>query len=254
MANDIKELKKDTEMLKNRHNDSKKEFKGYLENSINQLTQKIESETLEQKEYIRSLHQDIDDAIKRGKRDRSDNFLEINKLIAKLKIVEETSKKTETDLLKTAGVYISVLENIKIHLYILQQKEQHKFDSIILEENSKPYVAAEGDLLNAGRKNIIQRKKVSNPDVEYLETQMSKLEDIMNDNYRMYQSHFKNEFEHYEEQKNMIKSMQTKARLTSPDSMPRLKSAKKRPAFPIKHVRPTSLHLRKPMVFDVVNI
>ena len=65
MANDVKELKKNVENLKNTRKNFEEDLKTSIDNSINDITQKVEKETKEQKEYITSLHQDIDESIKK---------------------------------------------------------------------------------------------------------------------------------------------------------------------------------------------
>lgn len=87
MAQDVKELKKDVELLKNTQGNIKTDLRTYLQTSIDNINQKVEVRTKEQKEYIASLHQDIDEAIKRAKRDKSDNYLEINKLSTKVFLI-----------------------------------------------------------------------------------------------------------------------------------------------------------------------
>jgi hypothetical protein len=242
MSNDIKELKKDTEMLKNFHGNMKNELKNDMEKSISQITLKVEKETREQKEYITSLHQDIDEAIKRAKRDKSDNYLEVNKLSSKLRMVEMNNRRIEENLMKTVGAYTAILESIQMHLYILQQKEMHKQEQLLEEDSMRPYVAAEGDLLNVNRKKQTQEEFLKDDNVDELQQQLNRLDELMKENHKLYENQLKNEFEHYEEQKQLIESMRMKAKVTTSDSMPRLRSAKKRVTSPSKkQVRPNSL-------------
>lgn len=242
MSNDIKELKKDAEMLKNFQGNMRNELKDHMEKSISQITIKVEKETREQKEYITSLHQDIDESIKRAKRDKSDNYLEISKLSSKLRMVEMSNKKTEENFVKTVGAYTAVLESIQMHLYILQQKEIHKKERLLEEDNSRPYVAAEGDLLNANRKKHKQEEFFEDENINGLQQQLNRLDEMMRENHKLYENQLKNEFDHYEEQKQLIESMRTKAKMTASDSMPRLRSAKRRVGSPVKKQgRPSSL-------------
>lgn len=187
----------------------------------------MDKETREQKEYITSLHQDIDESIKRAKRDKSDNYLEINKLGSKIKHIEITSRKTEESVLKTASLYVGILEKINQHLYLLQQKDRHEQDKLE-EEDTKPFVATEGEFNKSKHKSIYRDTITNSDDVHGLDNQLAKLEEMMMDNNRLYEDQLKNEFDHYEEQKQLISSMRQKSRLTSPDSMPRLRSAKRR--------------------------
>ena len=100
IGNDINQLKKDVEMLKNKQSNMKNDLSSSIELSIVKINEKVEKETKEQKEYIKALHQDIDETIKRAKRDKSDNYLEITKLNNKLKVIEIIARKTEENLIK----------------------------------------------------------------------------------------------------------------------------------------------------------
>jgi len=65
LADDVKDLKKNVENLKNNQNNYEKDLDSKLKNSIKEVTSKAEKETKEQKEYITSLHQDIEESIKK---------------------------------------------------------------------------------------------------------------------------------------------------------------------------------------------
>lgn len=60
-------------MIKNGQDNLKKSLDDEISTSISSITTKLDKEVREQNEYIRSLHHDIDEVIKRAKRDRSDN-------------------------------------------------------------------------------------------------------------------------------------------------------------------------------------
>ena len=111
-------------MIKNWQDNLKKSLDDTISTSINSLTTKLDKELREQNEYIRSLHHDMDEMIKRAKRDRSDNYIDINKLTNQLKVVEIRSEKIEESVIKSSGLYMGILESIKMHLHLLQQKEQ----------------------------------------------------------------------------------------------------------------------------------
>jgi hypothetical protein len=192
------------------------------------LSVKVEKETKEQKEYVTSLHQDIDETIKRIKRDKSDNYLEIKKLAHKLEIVEETTEKTEDGLLKSVSAYMQVLENIKMHLHILKQKDKYEIEQRQEEDNSRPYVAAEGDVLSTLKPN--NKSAIEDPfqnnGIKGLDEQLFKLDRILTDNNRLIEDQLKTDFNRYEEKNKMLTSIQSKSKLTSPSRMIRLKSAK----------------------------
>jgi hypothetical protein len=214
--------------LKNNQSNYKNELQHYLRDSIENLSVKVEKETREQKEYVISLHQDIDETIKRVKRDKSDNYLEMQKLAHKLEIVEETTEKTEDGLLKSASAYMQVLENIKMHLHILKQKDKYEIELRQEEYNLRPYVAVEGDVLNTLKPNnkSTTEDPFTNNGIHGLDDQLSKLDRILTDNNRLIEGQLKTDFNRYEEKNKMLTSIQSKSKLASPSRMNRLKSAK----------------------------
>ena len=148
VGNDIKELKKDVEMLKNKQLNMKTDLTSSIQASVVKINEKVDKELKEQKEYVNTLHQDIDETIKRAKRDKSDNYLEINKLNNKLKVIDIIARKTEENVIITSGAYQKILESIKSHLDLLQKKEKKEIDKKIEQDSLQPYVASEGDILN----------------------------------------------------------------------------------------------------------
>lgn len=191
---DVKNLKKDSEMLKNGQNYLKALLDDSIKKSVDQMVNKIDSETVEQREYIKSLHLDIDDIVKRNKRDRSDNYIEIRKLANQVKVIDIRSQKTEESVIKSAGLYMGILENIKMHLHLMHQKEKRTIDTKAEEENRIPYVAAEGDLLSREFKNKsapTTKAEHSTSSNKMLDEQLVKLEQIMNENNQIFEDQLK---------------------------------------------------------------
>lgn len=231
LSNDAKNLKKDVEMLKNAQNNMKSIMDSSIKNVIQMLTEKIDRETSEQKEYIKSLHQDIDEIVKRAKRDRSDNYLDINKLSDKVKVIEIRSSRIEEHVMKSVALYSGVLENIRMHLKILKHSNQKVINDKIEKDNKLPYVAAEGDLLSQEHRS---KSKMANSttyqdelhNVSGLEEELNRLEQIMKENNHMLELNMKEKTEDIEEQKLMYGTMKSENRASSPES--RLQISRKR--------------------------
>ena len=69
------------------------------------------------------------------------------------------------------------VENIKMHLYLLHQKEQREQEKRMQEVESRPFVAAEGDLLNRSMSRGGERQGV-NLEVRALDQQLVRLDEI----------------------------------------------------------------------------
>lgn len=72
------------------------------------------------------------------------------------------------------------------------------------------------------------QRQTAKVEVQALDQQLVRLDELMQENNKLYEHQLKNEFDHYEEQKKLIESMRTKARFSSPESMTRLRSAKRK--------------------------
>ena len=125
---------------------------------------------------------------------------------------------------------MQILENIKTHLYILKQKDLHEYELNVIQDNMRPYVAAEGDILNHYKNNthnFASEEPPQNEEIEGLNTQLNRLDELLNENNKLLSEQLKSEFDHYEEQKHLLNNINTKTRVASSDSMTRLRSAKK---------------------------
>ncbi|CAI2383906.1 unnamed protein product [Moneuplotes crassus] len=228
LANDIKELKKKTETIGNNQKNFESNFSKSLQKNFEEITFKVEKDLLEQKEYINSLHQDIEQSIKQSKRDRSDTYLAMQTLKQKIAMVQDHSKKTESYLFRTSSSYMNILESIKSHLYLLKQKDMNEYGAKMHQTQPRPYVASEGDVLNRNRRShaILQTGEMPiNQEAENLDHELHKLDMLLNENNSMLEGNLQNEFEKYE-QKALLSSGKKRPKVLSSESMKRLRSAK----------------------------
>lgn len=137
--------------------------------------------------------------------------------------------KTETHLRKTSKSFMNILESIKTHLFLLKQKDIHKHEEHLYQESMRPYVAAEGDILNLYKKplNVPQSEDMPiNYEAEGLDQQLLRLDEMLQENNQFLEENLNDEFNKYEEKNKFLESIKRKAKMGGNESVARLRSAK----------------------------
>ncbi|CAI2381969.1 unnamed protein product [Moneuplotes crassus] len=231
MSNSIKGLQVKTEKISNGQMEFEDNFSKSLQKNFKDITLKVRNDLVEQKDYINALHTDVNESIKQSKRDRSDTYLDLQTLKQKIQSVHNNNAKTEDYLMRTTSSYMNILESIKTHLYLLKQKDLHEFEAKLYGKQEKPYVAAEGDILNLQKKSQnaqTTEEMTINYEAEGLDLQLIRLDQLLNENNSLLEEKLKNEFDVYEERNALLSSVRKKSKLPASDSMKRLRSAKMR--------------------------